>query len=134
MITEDTGFQKKRKKKKPVQQQKTKMHTKADTHTCAYTCIEKSLAHRSTHSRQARKFGLFDRDNPVAPREGKVRKRRSQTRKSRLETEGTKPRQQEKAEEKQVAECQSQANPDTRGQLCLIDQENKTGGESGYRA
>ena len=65
----------------------------------------------------------------MAPREGKVRKRRSQTRKSRLEAEGTKPRQREKEEErKQVAERQSQANPDTRGRLCLIDQENRTGG------
>lgn len=64
----------------------------------------------------------------MAPREGKVRKRRSQTRKSRLEAEGTKPRQREKEEEKQVAERQSQANPDTRGRLCLIDQENRRGG------
>lgn len=83
-----------------------------------------------TRTRQARKSGLFDRDNPVAPREGKVRKRRSQTRKSRLEAEGTKPRQREKDGEKQVAERQSQANPDTRGQLCLIDQDNRRGGRA----
>lgn len=80
-----------------------------------------------SHS-SARKSGLFDRDNPVAPREGKVRKRRSQTWKSRLEAEGTKPRQREREGEKQVAERQSQANPDTRGRLCLTDQENRRGG------
>lgn len=64
----------------------------------------------------------------MAPREGKVRKRRSQTRKSRLEAEGTKRRQREKEDEKQVAGSPSQANPDTRGPLCLTDQENRTGG------
>lgn len=64
----------------------------------------------------------------MAPREGKVRKRRSQTRKSRLEAEGTKPRQREKEDEKQVAGSQSKANHDTRGRLCLTDQENRTGG------
>lgn len=64
----------------------------------------------------------------MAPREGKVRKRRSQTWKSRLEAEGTKPRQREKEDEKQVAGSQIQANPDTRGRLCLTDQENSTGG------
>ncbi|CAK6965210.1 hypothetical protein EYF80_007040 [Scomber scombrus] len=100
------------------------MRVKGTTHTC----IEKSLTRRYTHTRQARKFGLFDRDNPVAPREGKVRKRRSQTRKSRLEAEGTKPRQLEREEEKQVADHQSQANPDTRGRLCLIDLEDRRAG------
>lgn len=64
----------------------------------------------------------------MAPREGKVRKRRSQTRKSRLEAEGTKPRQQEKEDEKHVAGSQSQTNPDTRGRLCLTHQQNRRGG------
>ncbi|TNN82799.1 hypothetical protein EYF80_007040 [Liparis tanakae] len=48
----------------------------------------------------------LERDNP-------------KTQKSRLEAEGTKPRQRETEQEKQVAEHQSQANPDMRGRIGL---------------
>lgn len=127
MITEDQGCKRgggKSPHKQEQQQQKrrTKMHMRVDIHMQEYP------SHTDRLTRQARNSSHFDRDNPVATREGKVRKRQTQTQKSRLEAEGTKPRRWEKEEEKQVAEHQSQANPDTRGWLCLIDWENRRGG------
>lgn len=111
------------KQEQQQQKRRTKMHMLVDIHMQEYP------SHADRLTRQARNSSHFDRDNPVATREGKVRKRQTQTQKSRLEAEGTKPRRWEKEEEKQVAEHQSQANPDTRGWLCLIDWENKGEGE-----
>lgn len=125
VITEDQGCKRgggESPHKQEQQKRRTKMHMRVDIHMQEYP------SHADRLTRQARNSSHFDRDNPVATREGKVRKRQTQTQKSRLEAEGTKPRRWEKEEEKQVAEHQSQANPDTRGWLCLIDWENRRGG------
>lgn len=110
---------------KPTAAKITKMNAQTNTHKRVDTHEQKSLSHADRLT-LAMMSVPFDRDNPVASGERvKLGRDDSQTRKSRLEAEGTKPRQREKEEEKQEAERHSQANPDTRGQLCLIDQENR---------